>query len=170
MLGAGADDLILLCARGYAGPAIEVALPPAPTYPLYRIAAELSGAEVDGPDPVLTFACRPNNPTGSLDPLDEARPLVVNEAYFEYSGETAVELISDEDVIVLRTFSKLFGLAGARIGYAVARRDLADELNARQAPAPVNCSLPTWRSLLSRPGPTRAPNRGARAARLRCAP
>jgi imidazoleglycerol phosphate dehydratase HisB len=39
---------------------------------------------------------------------------------------------------VLRTFSKLFGLAGARVGYAIARRDVADELNARQAPAPVS--------------------------------
>ena len=44
----------------------------------------------------------------------------------------------DDGVIVLRTFSKAFGLAGARIGYALASRELADELNARQAPAPVS--------------------------------
>ena len=86
---------------------------------------------------VLTFACRPNNPTGSLDPLPDARPLVVDEAYIEYGGDTAVPLTETEEVIVLRTFSKLFALAGARIGYAIARRDIADELNARQAPAPV---------------------------------
>lgn len=134
VLGAGADDLILLVARAYAGPGDTIAIPPAPTYPLYRIAAQLAGAEVGDDDPVLTFACRPNNPTGALGPLPDASPLVVDEAYFEYSGETAI----GTDAIVLRTFSKLFGLAGARIGYAVAPREVADELNARQAPAPVS--------------------------------
>ncbi|MGZ4334307.1 MAG: aminotransferase class I/II-fold pyridoxal phosphate-dependent enzyme [Gaiellaceae bacterium] len=138
VLGAGADDLILLCARAYAGPGDTIAVPEAPTYPLYRIAAQLAGAEVGDDNPVLTFACRPNNPTGSLDSLPRARPLVVDEAYFEYCGETALALARDEEVIVLRTFSKLFGLAGARVGYAIARRDVADELNARQAPAPVS--------------------------------
>jgi histidinol-phosphate/aromatic aminotransferase/cobyric acid decarboxylase-like protein/imidazoleglycerol phosphate dehydratase HisB len=137
VLGAGADDLILLCARAYAGPGDTIAVPEAPTYPLFRIAAELAGADVGDDDPVLTFACRPNNPTGTLDPLPEARPLVVDEAYFEFSGETALALI-DDDVIVLRTFSKLFGLAGARVGYALASRDVAAELNARQAPAPIS--------------------------------
>jgi len=137
VLGAGADDLILLVARAYAGSGDDVAIPESPTYPLFRIAAELAGAEVAGRSPVLTFACRPNNPTGELGDLPTARPLVVDEAYFEYSGETAVPLI-DDGVIVLRTFSKLFALAGARVGYALASREVADELNARQAPAPVS--------------------------------
>ena len=140
VLGAGADDLILLCARAYAGPGDTIAIPPSPTYPLFRIAVQLAGAQVTDcylPGVALTFACRPNNPTGSLDPLPDARPLVVDEAYYEYCGETALPLI-DEGVIVLRTFSKAFALAGARIGYAVAARDVADELNARQAPAPVS--------------------------------
>ena len=137
VLGAGADDLILLCARAYAGPGDTIAIPDAPTYPLYRIAAQLAGATIGGTDPVLTFACRPNNPTGTLGPVPDARPLVVDEAYYEYSGETVLPLL-DEGVVALRTFSKLFALAGARIGYALARRDVADELNARQAPAPVS--------------------------------
>jgi histidinol-phosphate aminotransferase/imidazoleglycerol-phosphate dehydratase/histidinol-phosphatase len=137
VLGAGADDLILLCARAHAGPGDAIAVPASPTYPLFRIAGQLVGAEIDGDDPVLTFACRPNNPTGLLDPLPDARPLVVDEAYFEYSGETALPLL-DDGVVVLRTFSKLFALAGARVGYALASRDVADELNARQAPAPIS--------------------------------
>ncbi|HZT91390.1 MAG TPA: aminotransferase class I/II-fold pyridoxal phosphate-dependent enzyme [Gaiellaceae bacterium] len=142
VLGAGADDLILLCARAFAGPGDAIAIPPAPTYPLYRIAAQLAAARTvelgsTHDDVVLTFACRPNNPTGALGELPEARPLVVDEAYFEYSGETALGLV-DEDVIVLRTFSKAFALAGARVGYALASRDVAAELNARQAPAPVS--------------------------------
>ena len=139
VLGAGADDLILLCARAYAGPGDTIAIPATPTYPLYRIAAQLAGATpvAGADDAVVTFACRPNNPTGGLDALPDARPLVVDEAYFEYCGETALGSIGD-GVVVLRTFSKLFALAGARIGYALASRDVARELDARQAPAPVS--------------------------------
>ena len=67
----------------------------------------------------MTFCCRPNNPTGELGDLPAARPLVVDEAYFEYAGDTAAGLV-DDGVVVLRTFSKSFGLAGARVGYALA--------------------------------------------------
>ena len=138
VLGAGADDLLLLCARALAGPGDTVAVPPDPTYPLFRIAAELAGAGVGDADPVLTYACRPGNPFGDLPPLPEARPLVVDEAYYEYSGgETAVGLL-DDGVVVVRTFSKAFGLAGARIGYLLAEPALAAELRARQSPAPVS--------------------------------
>jgi histidinol-phosphate/aromatic aminotransferase/cobyric acid decarboxylase-like protein/imidazoleglycerol phosphate dehydratase HisB len=137
VLGTGADDLILLCARAFAGPGDTISIPEAPTYPLYRIAAQLAGAEIGDEDPVLTFTCRPNSPDGELRPLPDARPLVCDEAYFEYCGETAIPLL-DEGVIVLRTFSKAFGLAGARIGYALASLETAAELNARQAPAPVS--------------------------------
>jgi imidazoleglycerol-phosphate dehydratase/histidinol-phosphatase len=137
VLGAGADDLILLCARAFAGPGDSIVVPDAPTYPLFRIAAHLAGAELGGERPSVTFACRPNNPTGELGPLPEARPLVVDEAYFEYSGATALPLL-DDGVVVLRTFSKAFALAGARIGYALADAETAAELNARQAPAPVS--------------------------------
>jgi histidinol-phosphate aminotransferase/imidazoleglycerol-phosphate dehydratase/histidinol-phosphatase len=137
VLGAGADDLILLCGRAFAGPGDTVAIADDPTYPLFRVAAWLAGAEVGDDDPVLTFCCRPNNPSGALDPLRAARPLVVDEAYFEYAGESAVGLL-DDGVIVIRTFSKAFALAGARVGYALAAADVAAELNARQAPCPVS--------------------------------
>ncbi len=154
VLGAGADDLILLCARAYAGPGDTIAIPEAPTYPLYRIAAQLAGAAIGDVDPVLTFACRPNNPTGELGGLPVARPLVVDEAYFEYSGATALDQI-DDGVVVVRTFSKLFALAGARVGYALASRETADELNARQAPAPVSTlsSALAVAALAERPDP-----------------
>jgi imidazoleglycerol-phosphate dehydratase len=137
VLGAGADDLILLCARAFAGPGDTVAIAEEPTYPLYRVAAGLAGAEVGDVDPAVTFVCRPNNPDGGLRPLPAARPLVVDEAYYEYAGETAVGLIED-GVVVLRTFSKAFGLAGARVGYALADTETAAELNRRQAPLPVS--------------------------------
>ena len=138
VLGAGADDLIMLVARSFAGPGDVVSVRDEPTYPVYRVSSWIAGAEVGDEDPVLTFVCRPHNPTGALVPLPDERPLAVDEAYFEYaSGETAAGLV-DDGVIVIRTFSKAFGLAGARIGYALASADTAAELNERQAPAPIS--------------------------------
>jgi histidinol-phosphate aminotransferase len=137
VLGAGADDLILLVTRSFASPGDTVAIANDPTYPMFPISVWIAGAVVGDDDPVLTICCRPNNPTGELGELPSARPLVVDEAYCEYSGATAVELI-DDGVIVLRTFSKAFGLAGARVGYALAGREVAAELNQRQHPAPLS--------------------------------
>jgi histidinol-phosphate aminotransferase len=137
VLGAGADDLILLITRSFASPGERVAIANDPTYPMFPIAVWAAGAEVGADDPVLTIACRPNNPTGELGELPAARPLLVDEAYYEYAGDTAVGLIED-DVIVMRTFSKIFGLAGARVGYAVASGEIAAELNQRQHPAPLS--------------------------------
>ncbi len=137
VLGAGADDVILLVTRSFAGRGDRVAIANDPTYALFAIAVGLAGAEVGNDDPVLTICCRPNNPTGEIGELPSARPLVVDEAYFEYCGVTAADLL-DDDVIVIRTFSKSFGLAGARVGYALAGRDSAAELNRRQGPAPIS--------------------------------
>ena len=138
VLGAGADDLILLCARAFAGPGDSVAVAYEPTYPLYRVAAGLAGAAVDASaTPAVTFCCRPNNPSGELVPLPDERPLVVDEAYYEYAGETAAGLL-DDDVVVVRTFSKAFGLAGARVGYALAAEPTAKELTRRQSPLPIS--------------------------------
>jgi histidinol-phosphate aminotransferase len=137
VLGAGADDLILLLTRAFAGRGDRVAIANDPTYPLFHIAVWVAGAEIGDDDPALTICCRPNNPTGELGEIPSARPLVVDEAYFEYSGETALDLIED-GVILIRTFSKAFGLAGARVGYALAGRDVAAELNQRQHPAPIS--------------------------------
>lgn len=136
VLGAGGDDLILLCARAFLGPGDRAAIVGEPTYPLYRIAAGLAGATVCDEGAAVTFVCRPNNPSGELADLPAARPLIVDEAYYEYAGETAVGSI-DDDVIVLRTFSKAFGLAGARVGYGLADAETAAELNRRQAPMPI---------------------------------
>jgi imidazoleglycerol-phosphate dehydratase/histidinol-phosphatase len=137
VLGAGADDLILLCARAFAGPGDRVAIANDPTYPLFGIGAQVAGAEVGDRDPAVTFACRPNNPTGDLGDLPAERPLVVDEAYYEYAGETAAGLI-DEGVVVIRTLSKAFGLAGGRVGYTLADAETAVELNRRQSPAPIS--------------------------------
>ncbi len=136
VLANGSDELILLCAKTLAGPGDTVAIADEPTYPLYRAAAGLVAADVGEDSPVVTFQCRPNNPSGSLEPLDPRRPLVVDEAYYEYANDTALGSI-DSGVIVLRTFSKAFGLAGARVGYAIATPEVASELRRRQVPLPL---------------------------------
>lgn len=136
VLGAGADDLILLAARAFAGPGDTVRVLDEPTYPLLRISAWLAGAEVgDTDEPAFTFCCRPHNPTGALPPIPPERPLVVDEAYSEYAGDTAVGL---DGVVVIRTFSKAFALAAARVGYAVADAETARELRLRNAPGSVS--------------------------------
>jgi histidinol-phosphate aminotransferase len=135
VLGAGADDLILLAARAFAGPGDMVRVVDEPTYPLLRISAWLAGAEVSDDAPAVTFSCRPNNPTGKLGPIPHERPLVIDEAYYEYAGDTAVGL---DGVVVIRTFSKAFALAAARVGYAVADVETVRELRLRNAPGSVS--------------------------------
>ena len=137
VVGAGADDVIMLVVRSFAGRGDRVAIANDPTYALFAIAVGLAGAEVGGDEPVLTICCRPNNPTGEVAPLPDIRPLLVDEAYYEYCGNTVVDAI-DDGIVVVRTFSKAFGLAGARVGYALAARDVAEELNRRQGPAPLS--------------------------------
>ena len=147
--GAGADELIALCAQTFLAPGRRAAIFP-PTYGLYRIASQLQNAEVvedpDGAD--LIWVCNPNNPTGEVRGIDEIAALarehpdaavVVDEAYHEFAGVTCVPLVDElPNVIVLRTLSKAFGLAALRVGYAVAARETAAELERRRSPASVS--------------------------------
>ncbi|MDP9161319.1 MAG: pyridoxal phosphate-dependent aminotransferase [Acidobacteriota bacterium] len=92
------------------------------------------------PDAGVFYICSPNNPTGTLtnhsdiEYLVENKPkgsiVLVDEAYIHFSeGESAIDLVkSDKDVIVLRTFSKLYGMAGLRCGFAIARPNLLAKL------------------------------------------
>jgi histidinol-phosphate aminotransferase len=88
------------------------------------------------PDAGLFYVCTPNNPTGTMTPhagieqLLAAKPkgsvVLVDEAYIHFSdGVSAIDLVkADQDVIVLRTFSKIYGMAGIRCGVAIGRPDL----------------------------------------------
>ena len=147
--GAGADELIALCAQTFLAPGRKAAISP-PTYGMYRIVTQLQGAGVvedpDGAD--LIWVCNPNNPTGELRSVDEVATIardypdaavVVDEAYWEFAGVTCVPLLAElPNLIVLRTLSKAFGLAGLRVGYAVAARETAAELERRRPPASVS--------------------------------
>ena len=93
-----------------------------------------------GPNAGLFYICNPNNPTGTLTPKSEIEWLVANkpkgaivmidEAYTHISDApfNADLVAKDKDVVVLRTFSKIYGMAGLRAGAAIARPDLIDKL------------------------------------------
>jgi histidinol-phosphate aminotransferase len=92
------------------------------------------------PDAGLFYVCTPNNPTGTLTPHSDieqllaAKPkgsvVLVDEAYIHFSdGVSAIDLVkAGRDVIVLRTFSKIYGMAGIRCGVAIGRPDLLEKL------------------------------------------
>ena len=115
----------------------------------------------------LVWVCDPNNPTGSLlesdewarlvDGVPEGTTIVVDEAYREYV-DPARRLRREDDVasgravVLLRTFSKIFGLAGLRLGYAVVDKELAGFLDVVQEPFNVNrAALAAGRACLADP-------------------
>jgi histidinol-phosphate aminotransferase len=118
-----------------------------PTMPLGHDLAAMA-AQIDATTR-LVFIANPNNPTGTLLPRDELRRflasvpadcgVVLDEAYFEYArssgGSDGVAWLTEfPNLVAVRTFSKAFGLAGLRIGYAVSDSTIADVLNrVRQA-------------------------------------
>jgi histidinol-phosphate aminotransferase len=110
------------------------------------------------PDARLLYLCSPNNPTANqlkqreIEALTEEFPgiVMVDEAYAEYADYSVVPLIDKyPNLVVLRTFSKAFGLAGLRLGYAVANPRLAASIDKAPAPYAINVvSLMMGRKLL----------------------
>jgi histidinol-phosphate/aromatic aminotransferase/cobyric acid decarboxylase-like protein/imidazoleglycerol phosphate dehydratase HisB len=138
-LGAGSDEFIVLLARIFADGG-TVATVPAFSYSMYQYAAAMAGATVtdDVENADVVFVCRPNNPTGELPDIPDVRgQLIIDEAYAEYAGVDALNRV-DDGAIVLRTFSKAYGLAGARVGYAIANSELTSVITSRQAPLSVS--------------------------------
>ena len=164
--GAGVDELILLCGRAFLGTG-KRALQIAPTYQLYGIAtiqveADLNVVDAAPPcfafpvdaavaaarDVDLVWLCVPNNPTGTSakrDDVDEVIAasdglVVIDAAYAEFSDLDWSDAVRrHRNVIVLRTLSKAFGLAGARVGFAMAHPSLIDALDGVRPPG----SIPT---------------------------
>ncbi len=150
LVGNGSDELLGLSFKACAPDGGRVAFP-VPTYSLYRTLAELAGCEVvtatslEGrvppevvaADADILFLCTPNSPLGYEIPVPELEDVaqrasglvVIDEAYVDFGGTTALRLIDRFDnVLVLRTLSKSFSLAGARVGLAFGRVDLIREL------------------------------------------
>jgi histidinol-phosphate aminotransferase len=102
----------------------------------------------------LIYVCNPNNPTASITPKDELRDffantppetmILVDEAYFHYADspdyESVIPLVKEHpNLIVSRTFSKIYGMAGLRCGYCVAQKETVDRMRANQMWDSVNC-------------------------------
>jgi histidinol-phosphate aminotransferase len=109
--------------------------------------------EMIGDETKLIFIANPNNPTGTLLTDNEIYnflskvptriPIVLDQAYYEYldTRDQAMDWLNVFDnLIITRTFSKAYGLAGLRVGYSVSRPDIADYINRVRAPFNVNHS------------------------------
>jgi len=151
-VGNGGDELIEMCFRAFAGAGDRVAYP-TPTYPLLEPLCRIHEAVPSthptevfaelppslGPDPApLKFIVNPNSPTGALFAAGDVEAavaassgvVVIDEAYVDFAPRSALGLLAEHDnVLLLRTFSKSYGLAGLRIGFALGPRDLIETLD-----------------------------------------
>lgn len=159
--GCGSDDVLEVAIRTAAAPGQRLAFS-APTFAMIPIFGQTHRLEnraipfrqdwevdVDqllAAGAAVTFLCAPNNPTGTgvsraaiEAVVRDARGLVIiDEAYAEYSGMTAVDLVRQSDqLLVTRTLSKAFGLAGQRIGYGIGSPPLIRRLEAARGPYKV---------------------------------
>ncbi|MBN1161108.1 MAG: histidinol-phosphate transaminase [Dehalococcoidales bacterium] len=143
--GHGSNTLIDSIVKLFVGPGDEI-INSVPTFDIYSFSTEICGGKVINvnrgdsfavdvkgiksaisPRTKLIFLATPNNPTGNVIPpediveiIETGLPVVVDEAYYEFSGETVMPLTTKyKNLIVLRSFSKWAGLAGLRIGYGV---------------------------------------------------
>jgi histidinol-phosphate aminotransferase len=151
LIGNGSDDILTILTRSFV-PEGGLVVSPTPSYLLYRTLAEIQGARFECirytadwrlPDPWpgrgdLTFIANPNSPSGTvIPPAEIARlaeqiapaPLVLDEAYADFAETNGLDLPrARENVIVTRTLSKSYSLAGIRFGFAVARPEVLREL------------------------------------------
>lgn len=153
LCGNGSDDILTIVTRAFVGQG-ELLRFPSPSYILYRSLAEIQGArweEVDfcsdwtlpaafvhsAPGLKLAFLPNPNSPTGTMIPPSEVKkiaqeldcPLLVDEAYVDFADSNCIDLVKEcENVLVSRTLSKAYSLAGLRFGYVVAQPQIVQEL------------------------------------------
>jgi histidinol-phosphate aminotransferase len=148
--GNGSDDILNILVRTFAQPGEAVGFYE-PTFPLYRILSVIHGTKMipilldepfeDPPMPPaeakLFFLANPNSPVGFGYPKSLLRKMagaargifVIDEAYAEFAPENSLDLIREfQNVIVVRTISKSYSLAGVRLGYALGSEELIDEM------------------------------------------
>jgi histidinol-phosphate aminotransferase len=148
LAGNGSDDLLTIITRAFVGPG-DLLVYPSPSYILYRTLAELQDARVAEvafspewsldpgafavPGARLAFLANPNSPSGTALPPEQVAalagrldcPLVVDEAYADFAESDCIALVAGHaNVIVTRSFSKGYSLAGLRLGYLIARPEV----------------------------------------------
>lgn len=150
--GNGSDDILTIATRTFVGPG-EVLAYPDPTYSLYRVLANIEDAKVktvpwekDWQLPIealldtkaaAIYLPNPNAPSGTfIPPADVAKLarkfdglLLIDEAYADFAEDNCVALVKDHDnIVVSRTLSKAYSLAGMRFGYAIAQPKVIHEM------------------------------------------
>ena len=154
LCGNGSDDILTIVTRACVGQGQRLRMP-YPSYVLYRTLAQLQGAEWEevpfeldwtlssefygsDQDLKLVFLPNPNSPSGTVIPpsqiLELAErlpcPLLVDEAYAEFADVNCVSLVQRcEKILVSRTLSKSYGLAGLRFGYLIAQPQVIEQLS-----------------------------------------
>jgi len=151
LAGNGSDELLALCVRAFVEGRGKIGFFE-PSYSLYPVLAEMHGlraiavplgpdfewAMPDEVDASLFFLANPNAPTGIMYPMEQVRHfcerfpgvVVIDEAYADFAEANCMSLALElENVIVLRTFSKSFSLAGLRLGYAVGAPELVGAMS-----------------------------------------
>jgi len=164
-VGNGSDELLDILIRIFCEPGEDNILITSPTYGMYEVLAKINAVavldipllenfELNLPD-ILTnsqnvkiiFLCRPNNPTGNvfkkadvLKILQTNCLVVVDEAYAEFMEEESIitELFKFPNLIVLKTLSKAYALAGARLGYLLASAEIIELIQNTKLPYNVN--------------------------------
>ncbi len=157
VVGNGSDELINYLVSAFTGAGSKVIFP-IPTFSIYGICSELWGvkvsaiplsenfelqteeimSEMKSSNKSMVFIGYPNNPTGNcfsyqaiMDIIncDANSIIVVDEAYAEFSGKSFIPLLNEYDnLVILRTFSKAYGLAGLRIGYMIAKKEIINQI------------------------------------------
>ncbi|WP_294952622.1 histidinol-phosphate transaminase [uncultured Gilliamella sp.] len=163
----GADEAIELLMRAFCEPEQDSILYCPPTYGMYQVSAETLGIKIktvpttsdwqldlqaiaQNLDTVkLIYVCSPNNPTGNLIKPEDIKSLlklandralvVIDEAYIEFTPQSSVVSWLNEypNLVILRTLSKAFALAGLRCGFAIANKPVIDALQKVIAPYPL---------------------------------
>ncbi len=164
ILGNGSDEILDLAVKLFLKPR-DQAIIPIPNFSMYESLTKLySGKPVYvslnedfqydvgaiikkiGRRTKIVFLSSPNNPTGSTISREDIEKIlnrrlvvILDEAYVEFADASLVDLVKDrENLIVIRTFSKAFGLAGLRIGYGVANEETVDYMRRIKIPFSVN--------------------------------
>ena len=150
LCGNGSDDILTILTRAFVPEGGRV-VSPTPSYLLYRTLADIQNARFETvpftpdwrlPDPWpapqahLTFVANPNSPSGTVLPRSDIErlvgsaggPVVLDEAYVDYAAGSALEFVRTGKMIVTRTLSKSYALAGIRFGFAVADPAIVREL------------------------------------------
>ncbi len=166
LLGGGSSEIIekIFHAFGGAGKKIIYPQPSFSMYKIYAKAAECEGVPFDLDEKFnlnvdefikkirevkasLAVVCNPNNPTGNALTVDEVEKIIssidcaflLDEAYVEFYGHSTVNLVKKyPNLIVARTFSKAYGLAGARVGYMIANPEVTKMINKTFMPYHMN--------------------------------